>query len=149
MGCRARQFGLAVAALALLCATPSHAQSPDAITKPVSIYVAGTAGGGIDLYARLLGRHIGRHIEGNPVVDVQDMPGAGGIRAANFLAVTAPKDGTAIATFAGRPADRAADRRAQSRLRHEPVPMARHDQPRCQRLHLLERAVRSTRSRMR
>jgi tripartite-type tricarboxylate transporter receptor subunit TctC len=96
-------FGLALAALVTLGAAPSLAQTPDAITKPVSIYVAGSAGGGIDLYARLLGRHIGRHIEGNPAIDVQDMPGAGGIRAANFLAVTAPKDGTALATFAGGP----------------------------------------------
>ena len=97
------QLGLALAVLAMLGAAPSLAQSPNAITKPISIYVAGSAGGGIDLYARLLGRHIGRHIEGNPVIDVQDMPGAGGIRAANFLAVTAPKDGTALATFAGGP----------------------------------------------
>jgi tripartite-type tricarboxylate transporter receptor subunit TctC len=96
-------FGLALVILAMLGATPSQAQSPDAITKPVSIYVAGSAGGGLDLYARLLGRHIGPHIEGHPVIDVQDMPGAGGIRAANFLAVTAPKDGTAITTFAGGP----------------------------------------------
>lgn len=99
------QFGVALAALALLCAmlSQAHAQSPNAITKPINIYVAGSAGGGLDLYARLLGRHIGSHIEGNPVIDVQDMPGAGGIRAANFLAITAPKDGTAITTFAGGP----------------------------------------------
>jgi tripartite-type tricarboxylate transporter receptor subunit TctC len=96
-------LGLALAALGTLGAAPSLAQTSDAITKPVSIYVAGSAGGGIDLYARLLGRHIGSHIDGNPVIDVQDMPGAGGIRAANFLAVTAPKDGTALATFAGGP----------------------------------------------
>jgi tripartite-type tricarboxylate transporter receptor subunit TctC len=95
--------GLVSAVLALVGSMPSHAQSPNAITKPVSIYVAGTAGGGVDLYARLLGRYIGHHIEGNPVVDVQDMPGAGGIRAANFLAESAPKDGTAIATYPGGP----------------------------------------------
>lgn len=94
---------LAVVGLLLLGAAPAHAQSPDAITKPVSIYVAGTAGGGVDLYARLLGRYIGRHIEGTPTIDVQDMPGAGGIRAANFLAKEAPKDGTALATYPGGP----------------------------------------------
>ncbi len=65
--------------------------------------MAGTAGGGIDLYARLLGRHIGRHIPGRPTVTVQLMPGAGGIRAAKFLAEQAPRDGTAIGTFAGGP----------------------------------------------
>jgi tripartite-type tricarboxylate transporter receptor subunit TctC len=80
---------------------PGSAQ--DTIDRPVIIYVAGTAGGGIDLYARLVSRHIGRHIPGKPTVTVQVMPGAGGIRAANFLAEQAPRDGTAIATFAGGP----------------------------------------------
>jgi hypothetical protein len=80
---------------------PAPAQG--AIDKPVTIYVAGTAGGGIDLYARLLARHFGRHISGNPTVTVQVMPGAGGIRAAAFLATQAPRDGTAITTFAGGP----------------------------------------------
>ncbi len=75
----------------------------DTIDRPVTIYVAGTAGGGIDLYARLVGRHIGRHIPGKPAVTVQVMPGAGGIRAANFLAEQAPRDGTAMTTFAGGP----------------------------------------------
>ncbi len=89
-------------ALALaLFSTPLAAQ--ETITKPITLYVAGTAGGGIDLYARLLGRHLGRHIPGNPAVNVQDMPGAGGIRAANFLADSAPKDGTALTTFPGGP----------------------------------------------
>ena len=69
----------------------------------MTIYVAGTAGGGIDLYARLVARHLGRHIPGKPTVTVQVMPGAGGIRAANFLAEQAPRDGTAITTFAGGP----------------------------------------------
>ena len=81
--------------------TPAAAQ--DTIDRPINIYVAGTAGGGIDLYARVLARHIGRHIPGKPTVNVQVMPGAGGIRAANFLAQQAPKDGTAIVTFAGGP----------------------------------------------
>jgi tripartite-type tricarboxylate transporter receptor subunit TctC len=81
----------------------ARAQTPDTITKPVTIYVAGTAGGGIDLYARLLARHIGRHIPGNPSVNVQDMPGAGGIRAANFLAESAPRDGTVFTVFPGGP----------------------------------------------
>src|SRR5437660_9777606 len=83
------------------CGHPGRAQ--DTIDRPVTIYVAGTAGGGVDLYARLLARHIGRHIPGKPTVTVQVMPGAGGIRAANYLAEQAPRDGTAIATFAGGP----------------------------------------------
>ena len=95
--------GSALAAMALAFATPSSAQQGEGIGRALNIYVAGTAGGGIDLYARLLGRHLGRHIPGNPTVNVQDMPGAGGIRAANFLAEQAPKDATAMATFPGGP----------------------------------------------
>ena len=90
-----------VLSLALSWTQPGAAQ--DTIDRPVTIYVAGTAGGGIDLYARLVGRHIGRHIPGKPSVTVQVMAGAGGIRAVNFLAEQAPRDGTAMTTFAGGP----------------------------------------------
>ena len=89
------------AAVLVLATQPATAQ--DSIDRPITVYVAGTAGGGIDLYARLVSRHIGRHVPGKPTVTVQVMPGAGGIRAANFLAEQAPRDGTAIATFAGGP----------------------------------------------
>ena len=90
-----------VAAVVALAISPASAQ--DTIDRPINLYVAGTAGGGIDLYARVLARHMGRHIPGKPTINVQVMPGAGGIRAANFLAQQAPKDGTAITTFAGGP----------------------------------------------
>jgi tripartite-type tricarboxylate transporter receptor subunit TctC len=96
-----RPLALCVAALVLGPAQAATAQ--ETIERPVTIYVAGTAGGGIDLYARLFARHFGRHVAGKPNVTVQLMPGAGGIRAANFLAEQAPRDGTAIATFAGGP----------------------------------------------
>ncbi len=92
---------LVALALASLLSGPALAQEPFA--KNITVYVAGTAGGGIDLYARFLGRHLGRNIPGNPAVNVQDMPGAGGIRAANFLAESAPKDGSVLATFPGGP----------------------------------------------
>ena len=85
----------------LSSAQPGKAQAT--INRPVTIYVAGTAGGGIDLYARLVARHMGRHIPGKPTVTVQVMPGAGGIRAANYLAEQAPRDGTAITAFASGP----------------------------------------------
>src|SRR5258707_5863894 len=71
--------------------------------RPVTIYESVTAGGVIDLYAELVARHIARHIAGNPTVTVQVMPGAGGIRAANYLAEQAPRDGTAMTAFAGGP----------------------------------------------
>ena len=80
-----------------------RADAQESFDRPVVITVAGTAGGGIDLYARLLARHFARHIPGHPSITVQVMPGAGGIRAAGYLARAAPRDGTALATFAGGP----------------------------------------------
>jgi tripartite-type tricarboxylate transporter receptor subunit TctC len=64
--------------------------------KTVTITVGSAVGGGYDAYARLVARHLGRHIPGNPTIVVQNMPGAGSNRAASFVALQAPKDGTAI-----------------------------------------------------
>ncbi len=64
--------------------------------KQMRIIVGSGAGGGYDTYARLVERHIGRHIPGNPTLITQNMSGAGGIVAANFVANAAPKDGTII-----------------------------------------------------
>ncbi len=89
-----------IASASLINAAQAQSETFD---KPVTVYVAGTAGGGIDLLARALARHMGQYLPGNPNMVVQDMPGAGGIRAANFLAEAAPRDGTAIGTFAGGP----------------------------------------------
>ena len=66
----------------------------------VSLVTGFGPGGGYDVYARLLARHIGRYIPGNPSVVVQNMPGAGSLRAANYIYSVAPKDGTAFALFA-------------------------------------------------
>ena len=92
-----------IGAALIASAAPALAQQGEAMPKTINIYVAGTAGGGIDLYARMLGRHMGKYIPGNPTINVQDMPGAGGIRAANFIASAAPKDGSAMGTFPGGP----------------------------------------------
>jgi tripartite-type tricarboxylate transporter receptor subunit TctC len=67
--------------------------------KKVTLVVGLEAGTGFDVYTRLLARHIGRHIPGNPQVVVQNMVGASGMVSANWLYNLAPKDGTAIATF--------------------------------------------------
>jgi tripartite-type tricarboxylate transporter receptor subunit TctC len=64
--------------------------------KTVNILVGYEVGGGYDLYARILAQFLGRHISGQPTVIVQNMPGAGGLRAARNLASVAPKDGTAL-----------------------------------------------------
>jgi tripartite-type tricarboxylate transporter receptor subunit TctC len=90
-------------ALAAALLLPQPAQAGASIDRPIVVYVGGSAGGGIDLYARLIARHIGRHIPGAPTVTVQDMPGAGGIKAANYLAKVAPRDGTVLGSFSGGP----------------------------------------------
>jgi tripartite-type tricarboxylate transporter receptor subunit TctC len=65
--------------------------------KTITIVVSYAAGGGYDLYSRLLARHFGDYIPGNPTVVVQNMPGAGGVVAANHVYSVAPRDGTVIA----------------------------------------------------
>jgi tripartite-type tricarboxylate transporter receptor subunit TctC len=68
--------------------------------KTLRVVVGFSPGGGYDLYARELGRYLGRHIPGNPAVVVQNMEGAGSLKAVNYLYNAAPRDGTVIATFA-------------------------------------------------
>jgi tripartite-type tricarboxylate transporter receptor subunit TctC len=70
--------------------------------KQISLVVGSSAGGGYDTYARLLARHFGSALPGNPTVVVQNMSGAGSNRAAGYIYSVAPKDGTAIgAIFPG------------------------------------------------
>ena len=100
---------LAAALLACCWALPGAAQ--DAVAqfyrgKTVTIVVGSTAGGGYDTYARLLGRHLGKHLPGEPTVVVSNMPGAGSDVAAAYVARVAPKDGTYIAApYASQPLD--------------------------------------------
>jgi tripartite-type tricarboxylate transporter receptor subunit TctC len=98
MLCR-QSFAVMIAALAFVATSP--AQSQDANEqffrgKTINIYVGSSAGGGYDTYARLLARHFGRHVPGQPTIVVQNMPGAGGNKAAGYIYSVAPKDGTAI-----------------------------------------------------
>lgn len=86
----------ALAAIAL-AASPALAQEPFYKGKTINIMVGFGPGGGYDLYSRLLARYLGDHIPGNPTVIVQNMTGAGGVRAANHVYAAAAKDGTAIA----------------------------------------------------
>jgi hypothetical protein len=67
--------------------------------KTVSIVVGSGAGGGFDTTARIVSRHIGRYIPGNPTVIVVNMPGGGGLVAANHMFNAAPKDGLVIGVF--------------------------------------------------
>jgi tripartite-type tricarboxylate transporter receptor subunit TctC len=67
--------------------------------KTISIVIGYSAGGGYDIFARLLARHLGRHVPGNPAVVPQNMPGAGSRKAGMFLYNVAPKDGTTLGTI--------------------------------------------------
>ena len=67
--------------------------------KTVDVYIGTSVGGGYDAYARLLSRHMGRHVPGNPIFVPKNMEGGGGIRLANFLYNVAPKDGSTFGTF--------------------------------------------------
>jgi len=67
--------------------------------KTVSLLIGYSVGGGYDAYGRLLARHFGKHLPGNPNVVPQNMSGAGSLKAANYLYSVAPKDGSVIGTF--------------------------------------------------
>src|SRR5438128_1629431 len=70
--------------------------APDFRGKTVTIIASFEAGGPYDFYSRLIARHIGAHLPGSPNVVVQNMPGAGGLRGANYLYNVAARDGTVL-----------------------------------------------------
>jgi tripartite-type tricarboxylate transporter receptor subunit TctC len=88
--------GLSFVALAcaLVSTSPAHGFYEG---KTINIVVGADAGTGFDVYARVLGRHMHRHIPGKPNIVVQNMPGAGSVKAAEYLYAIAPKDGTTFA----------------------------------------------------
>lgn len=102
MSQRRSWIALVVAGLAA-SATASAQPVGDAFYagRSVNLIVSFNAGGGADAYARLMARHLGRHIPGMPAVIVKNMPGAGGLLAANYLFNISPGDGTEIGMFPG------------------------------------------------
>src|SRR5262245_52230403 len=96
-----RWVACGVVAVSLCPLLPASAQTPAEFYrgKTIDISVGFSAGGAYDVYARLIARHIGRHIPGSPTVVAKNMEGAGSLRLANFLYNAAPKDGTALATI--------------------------------------------------
>lgn len=74
----------------------SRAQEGEFARKTITIYIGNTAGGTYDLMGRLVARHLGRHLPGHPTVIAENMPGAGTLRAANYIYNVAPKNGTAL-----------------------------------------------------
>ena len=93
-----RAFALALTAIATTA--PAAAQD-DAFYagKTVTVVVGFSPGGGFDIYARTLARHIGGHIPGKPAVIVQNMPGAGSFTSVRYLDGPAIKDGTVVTAF--------------------------------------------------
>jgi tripartite-type tricarboxylate transporter receptor subunit TctC len=67
--------------------------------RPIDLYIGYSVGGAYDLYARVIGRHLGAHIPGNPTLVPKNLEGAGSLRLANYLYRVAPKDGSAIGTI--------------------------------------------------
>jgi tripartite-type tricarboxylate transporter receptor subunit TctC len=78
-----------------------HAQANFYEGKTIRLIVGFTAGGGYDAYTRTIGRHMGKHIPGNPVMIVENMPGAGSMISANYTFKAAKPDGLTIGHFIG------------------------------------------------
>src|SRR3954469_5264090 len=93
--------GVVAAVFAVLAIATVHAQSPADFYKGknVDLMIGYSVGGGYDVYARLIARHMGKHIPGNPTVTPKNMEGAGSLRLANWLYNVAPKDGTVFGTI--------------------------------------------------
>ena len=79
----------------------AHAQSNFFEGKTIRLIVGFTAGGGYDAYTRTIGRHMGKHISGNPAIIVENMPGAGSMISANYIYKAAKPDGLTIGHFIG------------------------------------------------
>jgi tripartite-type tricarboxylate transporter receptor subunit TctC len=90
---------LVLPAALLLEPAPAAAQADFYKGKTIDLVISTGVGGGLDANARVVARHLADHIPGNPTIVPRNMPGAGHIRAANFVFSQAPKDGTVIATF--------------------------------------------------
>src|SRR5262245_31796284 len=94
--------GIATAVFVLATATPVLAQQDPAAFyrgKNVDLMIGYSVGGGYDVYARLIARHMGKHIPGNPTVTPKNMEGAGSLRLANWLYNVGAKDGHVFGTI--------------------------------------------------
>jgi tripartite-type tricarboxylate transporter receptor subunit TctC len=93
---RAALLPLLAAATVLTLPPAGHTQTPAEFYrgKAISLEISSSVGGGYDLHARLLARHMSKHIPGNPTIVPKNVEGAAGLRMANLLYNTAPRDGT-------------------------------------------------------
>jgi tripartite-type tricarboxylate transporter receptor subunit TctC len=88
---------LAMVAVAASCGVARGQPAPE--PRSLTIVVGSTAGGGYDVYARVLARHMGRHLPGQPGIVVQNMPGASSLKAVQYLDTAAPRDGSVLVAF--------------------------------------------------
>jgi tripartite-type tricarboxylate transporter receptor subunit TctC len=104
---RFRGGGWRCALVILVCVTPTPAFAQDSVAqffggKEINLVIGSSPGGGYDAYARLIARHMGGYIPGNPTIVPQNMPGAGSNKAGGYIYSMAPKDGSAFgAVFPG------------------------------------------------
>jgi tripartite-type tricarboxylate transporter receptor subunit TctC len=93
--------GMLAGLVALFGQMPAHAATVEDFYhgRTVTILIGYSVGGGYDTYGRTLARFIGKHIPGAPSVIAENMPGAGSLKAANYLYEVAPKDGTVFGIF--------------------------------------------------
>ena len=101
---RIRPATVAVAAAAAMLLTTPGARADEVADfytgKQLKILIGYGAGGGYDTVTRIMGKHLSKHIPGNPTIVPQNMPGAGSMKVANFLYNVAPKDGATLGVFA-------------------------------------------------
>jgi tripartite-type tricarboxylate transporter receptor subunit TctC len=98
---RSSRLWLAASSLFAVVITSGSSAAEDSVAqfyrgKQITILIGSSVGGGYDLYARLVARHLGKHIPGNPTIVPSNMPGAGSHSAAGHIYAVAPKDGTVI-----------------------------------------------------
>ena len=94
---RSTPMPAALAAAAMLLATAAPISAADYYAgKTIELIVGGGPGGGYDIYARVVARHLARFIPGEPTIIVKNMPGAGSTKAAQYISNMAPKDGTSF-----------------------------------------------------
>ena len=101
MAFRLRTLAAGLAALTI-AGGPAAAQSVEEFyaQNDIELYIGYSVGGGYDTYARLIARHMGKHIPGDPTIVPVNMPGAGSLKLTNWMAEAAPQDGTVFGTIA-------------------------------------------------
>src|ERR1043165_6695435 len=102
MHLQSKSLMVALAFMASPAAAQAQSVSDFYRGKTINVYIGVGTGGEYDIQARLVARHIGKHIPGNPSGIPQNMTGAGGLKMMNYLYAVAPKDGTAIGMIANQ-----------------------------------------------